>query len=381
MARERLAAIAALPAACLLLLPAGCAGPPTQEVEPGEPAPKVEHRLTEVATSERRWTGVTISSGGRLFVNYPRWSDDVPISVAEIVDGKPQPYPDAELNSWEPGGDPARQFICVQSLMADDQGALWILDAANPRFEGVVDGGPKLVRFNLTLNRNVGAYRFQFEDPNDDLVNENSYLNDVRIDLVDNVAYLTDSGDGAIIVTDLKTGMSRRLLDDHPSTQAEEITLTIEGEEWLGSGGEPPRVHSDGIALDPDRRYLYYQALTGRTLYRVPTEALRDESLGEEELGARVETVAETGAADGLMFGADGWLYISALEDNAIKRLDPETMTVETVVQEERIKWPDTFTVDGEGRIHFTTAQIHKGDEVTEPFRLFRIDTVPAGTE
>jgi sugar lactone lactonase YvrE len=259
---------------------------------------------------------------------------------------------------------------------ADDKGSLWVLDPATVGMEGLVEGGPKLMRFDLTLNRLVSTYRY--EDP---VLKESSYLNDVRIDLEAGAAYITDSGDGAIVVTDLKKGSSRRRLDDHPSTEAEEVVLTIEGKEWLLPNGEPPKVHADGIALSPDGRYLYYQALTGRTLYRVPTDALRDRSLADEALAAKVETVGQTGAADGLIFGADGWLYISALEENAIKRFDPETGAVEMVVQGEAIKWPDTFTRDAEGRIHFTTAQIHLGGQVTEPYRLFRIDAVPVAAD
>jgi hypothetical protein len=79
-------------------------------------------------------------------------------------------------------------------------------------------------------------------------------------------------------------------------------------------------------------------------------------------------------AADGLLFGLDKRLYISALEENAIKRFDPESHETEIVVQDPAIKWPDTFTRDAAGRIHFTTAQIHLGEEVTEPYRIFRIE-------
>ena len=99
------------------------------------------------------------------------------------------------------------------------------------------------------------------------------------------------------------------------------------------------------------------------------SEALRDRALSAEELGERVEVMGTTGTKDGLFFGADGKLYISALEENAIKRFDPETRSVATVVQDESIRWPDSFTRDGEGRIYFTTAQIHLGPNVTEPYR------------
>ena len=34
-------------------------------------------------------TGVTVTETGRIFVNFPRWGDDVPYTVAELKDGKP----------------------------------------------------------------------------------------------------------------------------------------------------------------------------------------------------------------------------------------------------------------------------------------------------
>ena len=45
-------------------------------------------------------TGVTVSNSGRIFVNFPRWGDDVPFTVAELVKGKAVAYPNAEVNDW-----------------------------------------------------------------------------------------------------------------------------------------------------------------------------------------------------------------------------------------------------------------------------------------
>ena len=93
-------------------------------------------------------TGVTVSAKGRVFVNFPFWSDDHTISVAEVVDGKPKPFPDEAWNAK--AGPPAQRWICVQSVVVDDQDALWVLDPASPKTEAVVEGGPK-----LTIPQNV----------------------------------------------------------------------------------------------------------------------------------------------------------------------------------------------------------------------------------
>src|SRR3954452_3250780 len=63
-------------------------------------APLVEtrdNRLQPVATFDHQVTGVTVSTDGRIFVNFPRWSEDTPVSVAELMpDGSSRPYPNDE---------------------------------------------------------------------------------------------------------------------------------------------------------------------------------------------------------------------------------------------------------------------------------------------
>ena len=55
--------------------------------------------LEPVATfNEAMPTGVTVSQQGRIFVNFPKWGDNVSFSVAEIREGKSIPYPNEELN-------------------------------------------------------------------------------------------------------------------------------------------------------------------------------------------------------------------------------------------------------------------------------------------
>lgn len=47
-------------------------------------------------------TGVTVSRHGRKFVCFPRLGDNVPFTVAELRDGKPVPYPNAEVTARTP---------------------------------------------------------------------------------------------------------------------------------------------------------------------------------------------------------------------------------------------------------------------------------------
>jgi sugar lactone lactonase YvrE len=327
---------------------------------------KPEVKLVEVASSDRLWTGVAVSEDGRIFVNYPRWSDDVAFSVGEIhAPGKVVPYPDENWNKWDGSSEPGDHFVCVQSVYIDEKDFLWILDPANPMFGGVVPGGPKLLKVDIGKNKVVQKIIFD-----ETVAPPASYLNDVRVDTGKNVAYITDSGLGAIIVVELAKGKARRLLGNHPSTKSEKVVLKIGGSEWR-RGGNAPEVHSDGLALTNDGRYLYYQALTARTLYRVETRWLLDPALPEALLGTKVESMGTTGAADGIEFGPDDYLYLTAIEDDAIKTF-AALDRAETVVKDKRLRWPDSFARGRDGYMYVTTSQIHLGTDAKEPYRLFK---------
>ena len=41
------------------------------------------------------------------------------------------------------------KFVCVQSVVVDDTGALWVLDTGNPGMNGTLAGAPKLVKIDL----------------------------------------------------------------------------------------------------------------------------------------------------------------------------------------------------------------------------------------
>jgi sugar lactone lactonase YvrE len=331
--------------------------------------------LTEVAKfPDRQLTGVAVSKSARVFVNFPTWSDDHSLSVAEIVDGLPKPYPNAEMNQ---PGPPESHFVCVQAVYVDARDALWIVDPAAPKMKEVIPGGAKLIKVDLATNQVVQTIPF-----GGSAAPKKSYLNDVRIDGDGGTAYLTDSGLGAIVVVDLKTGKTRRVLEGHKSTRSEkEVKLTVDGRELLDQEKKsPPQIQSDGIALDSRNGYLYYHALTGRTLYRVRTDYLKDEKISEHDLEGKVETVATTSPADGMLEAPDGSVYLTNLEKNGIDRWNASANKVETILSDKRLLWPDTMSWAPDGSIFVTASQIENMPRFnggksarTEPYRLFKL--------
>ena len=169
----------------------------------------------------------------------------------------------------------------------------------------------------------------------DNVAPQGSYLNDVRFSPDDKVAYLTDSGaKGALVVVDLTNGKARRVLDGDPSTQADpNVTVTWAGKPLRRPDGRGVDFAADGIALSPDGKTLYWQAIKGKTLYSLPTSALNPglttavtpEALEDKTLRGKVETVGENGPADGLIISKhDGKMYVTGPQTN--KHRDPRPL-------------------------------------------------------
>jgi sugar lactone lactonase YvrE len=333
--------------------------------------------LKEIASfPDQQVTGVGASiKTGRVFVNFPFWSPSHEISVAEIKGGKPVAYPDGKWNAKD--GDADERFVCVQSVVVDEKDFLWILDAGSPLQEGIIPGGPKLIKVALDKDQVERIYPID-----EKAAPKNSYLNDVRIDHGTGHAFITESGIGSLIVVDLGSGEARRFLADHPSTKVET------GKELIVDGIKPidpktngtPQFHADGIALDRTANLLFFHALTAETLYSVPTNALIQKDASDESVAAKVRKVAKTPAPDGMLEGGDGSVLLAAFEDNAVIRFDPATAALTTIIKDDRLQWPDTLCRGPQNSIYVTTSQIHRmpkynggTNKRTEPFRLYQI--------
>ena len=333
-------------------------------------------------------TGVTVSQQGRIFVNFPKWGDEVSFTVAEIRGGEAAAYPDEAMNQTHPD-DPAAALVSVQSVVVDPADRLWILDTGSPLFQPTEYGGPKLVCIDLTTDQVIKKILFP-----QNVALPTTYLNDVRFDLrrgSEGMAFITDSaqkGPNGIIVVDLASGESWRRLHDHPSTKAEELQTflpLVEGRPFLehqpnGSVKQGAGMGSDGIAISSDGTRLYYCPLGSRKLYSVDTDALADRSLIDREVAATVTNEGDRGgASDGLESDAAGYIYSTNYEHNAILRRRPSGEW-ETVTHDPRLLWPDTLSLAADRYLYVTANQLHRQaryhrgrDLRRKPYTLFRI--------
>jgi sugar lactone lactonase YvrE len=346
-------------------------------------------------------TGLTVSHGGRLFVSYPRWSQPANVTVGEVTKDGLIPFPDDATNAFypsEPGKlDPKTHLVSVQSVVVDANDRLWLLDTGSINMQPAIDGAPKMWGYDLKSRQRVKEIRF------DGALKKQTYLNDVRFDLKrgdQGTAYITDSGAGGIIVVDLASGEAWRKLDGHPSVLADKsVTLMVEGQPLKRrppTGDEQPvMINSDGIALSPDGATLYYTPLTGHTIYAVSTGFLADRNAFDPVAYSAVRKVGDKPSAnDGLICDAQGRIYTTDFEDNAIRRITPSggggltearaagaasAQPGEVIVQDERLLWPDTFCIH-DGKLYVTSNQLnrqpdfHRGDnKLKQPFAAFQI--------
>src|SRR5271167_4170660 len=124
-------------------------------------------------------TGVSVANDGRIFLNFPRWGDDVEYTVAELRGAKTVAFPGEKINRYAEGDDAAEKLVSVQSVVVDPGGErLWILDTGSIQFGPTKPGGPKLIGVDLRSNQIVRKIVFP-----GNVALSTSYLNDVRFDM------------------------------------------------------------------------------------------------------------------------------------------------------------------------------------------------------
>ncbi|KAI0449743.1 major royal jelly protein-domain-containing protein [Xylaria acuta] len=352
-------------------------------------------------------TGVTVSSNGRIFSNFPGGLDKTNVyngsnnvfQVGEHTSLTTEvAYPNLEMNH-PPGGainhtttpptsaNYQNHLIGVQSVVIDALDRLWILDTGRVQApDGVLlsaaYGGPKLVGVNLTTNE---VFKIIVFPPN--VAYPDSYLNDVRFDLRPSVTesgqgigYITDSssqGHNAIIVVDLGTGESWRHLGLTKSVRGESQFISfIWGQPTYYTEGNSPLTTnptgSDGIALSADGETLYYGPFASRYMYSVPTARLRDRSPTSELLAQQsIVNNGQKGASDGFETDSNNLIYVGNNELNSINIFNPANGTTYPFVRDPRINWVDTMSIAMDGYLYFTSNQLLEAEK-TRPFGLFR---------
>lgn len=330
-----------------------------------------DSRLQQVETSPRVWNGVTVSPEGRIFASLTQ-SEGAGVQLAEVKEGKLDAWPTAEWNQWN-SDDPAHHFMHVNALRFGPDGDLWVMDAGNKGIgtgDKAVEGGAKLVRIDIHSRKVVATYLFSAPT-----LKPASYLDDVRFN--GDFAYITDPGAVGLVVLNLKSGKSWRVLDDHPLS-VDHQPIYADGKKLFLRDGREKRVGLDQLEVSPDGKWLYYQAIPG-PMARIETRYLNDASLSADEVARHAEKFSETWSTGGTAIDAEGNLYASDINTRTIKRITPQG-EVSTVIRDPRLVWIDAMWISA-GQLWMPSAQINrtpattggKPSTVDYPVKLYRL--------
>jgi len=134
-------------------------------------------KLQKVAVSNIVWNGVTTSSDGRMFVNFPRIEGDSGMRIGELLkNGKIIPYPNENWNNWATGADVNEKFVRTNSLRIGPDGLLWIIDTGTPAMgqNPLAGNASKLVSINIKNNKIVQII------PLDKVSKPSTFIDDLR---------------------------------------------------------------------------------------------------------------------------------------------------------------------------------------------------------
>ncbi|MGB0372614.1 MAG: L-dopachrome tautomerase-related protein [Opitutales bacterium] len=330
----------------------------------GEPAVEV---LAEL--SSRPGNPAVGPDGTVYFSMHP--FDGPTFKTMRLDNGSAIPFPNEAIS---------KSFAAVIGIQADAKGRVWILDM------GSETSSPKLFAWDTTLD---DLYKVIYL-PKEVLV-ANSFVQDFALDEKRGKAYIADMSRGgmidasepAIIVVDLETGISRRLLQSHPALQpAPGKVMIAEGTPATFTDTEgahhPLEIGLNPIAIDAQNEWVYFSTIHPGSLYRVPAAALANENLRPSQLIDLIEKFASKPTSDGIAADGHGRVYITNLEDNAISVADASGTKI--WIQDERFVWPDGVYVAPDGSVVATINQLNRAapfnkgvDGAEKPYYLVRI--------
>ncbi len=324
---------------------------------------KAEQAYTAKKTYEKVLIqGVKLDSRGNIYVSTARWGGpEVPATLSKLVKKgnawKLQPYPNLAMNQV----GKRRALQAVLGFEIDRNDVMWILDQGHIAGAPSKTGAEKLILWDIRKNREIQRYEFKDADSN----KKCSFLNDIAVDNDSGFAYITDSGifcdplHGGLIVYDSKRNRARRVLDRTTFTNdAAGFQFRIDNRPVLKN--TPMRTGADGVALTGDKKTVYWSNLTGNHLYAIDAALLRDFNISEAQLRSSVKHIATMPSnADGMTSDRDNNIYLTALMQNGLMRLDAESGKVSNFLSHPDMSWPDTLAWGPDGSLYIISNSLH----------------------
>lgn len=319
-------------------------------------------QATEVGTLETvteftdyRGGGVAITPEGRIFVSmFPM--DSPKYRVVELMaNGTKRPYPTID---WADGTETGEVGISgVIGIHSDSKGVLWILDMGSEKSPAKLVGWDSVKeQLHATIEIDKAATL------------GNSFLQDFVIDEVNQKIYIADMSLGnlagetkpAIISIDIKTGKAKRILEGTSSFMPPQRDIIIDAS-LLASKSEDGKVTKlhlglNPIAIDGESKWVYFGAVSGEIIYRIPASVLADDNISDEKRASKIEEFGPKRPSDGIAIAPGGGILATDVENSAVGLTTKGKY--EVLVQDKQLSWPDSIAVSN-GWVYVTQDQLH----------------------
>jgi len=296
--------------------------------------------------------GIKVDKHENIYVTVPRWVDGVPATLNKLQKVGEEyllsPYP-----SWDMQAVGVKDNLQnCQSMVIDSQGYMYVIEVGRRNFYDAdpaktVAGTPGVWIINTETSEIQSTYYFPpyVASPN------NSFVNDIVVDEVNHVAYLTDAwGTGGLIIYKYKDGISRRY--SGPSTAYNpDYVMIING---VNYGSNQFTTPIDGIALTDDLKAIFYCSVQDTYLYRIPTKILMDFTTTTDDITQSVTQIPGTKPpSDGIVYW-DGVLYYGSLTESTYYAIKISSTSLPNLNTDSipvwpdavNLRWIDTFSLD-----------------------------------
>lgn len=330
-----------------------------------------------------------VTRDGRIFATVVRSTREQPALIEITGRNQYKPFPNAAWNATF--GSSPNVLNCPHGVRLDEQNRLWVIDRGawailpdNGR-SPLPDQQPKLLAFDI----NTGNLVYRLDLSEAVAPKSKTLVQDLAIDDRNGFVYIADPGIAvppAIIVVDLQRKTARRF-EAHPSLKSEDVDLVVEKKvigRTVNGKFTPNRIGINPISLSADRETLFYGAMTGTSLWSVPTQLLR-EGANDQTIAAAIEQVGSKPVSDGMSTDTEGNHFITNVGDNAIDVLTSDGK-LSRLVQDDRLIWADSVGFGEPTWLYITVNQLNRSlllnpsrDEGKPPYLILRVWTGTQG--
>lgn len=286
-----------------------------------------------------------------------------------------KPFPTLDWSDGPEVGDVG--FTAVIGIHSDTNGIVWVLDM------GSANTPAQLVAWDTVKNEHHKTIEIDKS-----ALLANSFIQDFVIDEKNGKIYIADMSFGnfmgakkpAIIVVDLASGKSTRVLEATPTFMPLDRDIVIEASPLAskseGGARTDLRFGLNPIAIDDTFEWVYFGAFTGEMFYRLPAASLGNADLSDAERAETIEEFSPKRPSDGIAYAPGGGILATDLENNAVGLTTKGKY--EVLVQDKQLSWPDSFAVSN-GWVYVTQDQLHQHPAFSQglgnakaPYKLMR---------